>query len=425
MSEGDFGEIVEWASLENKGQCAWDLDLALNAAGIIDPEEYDVIALNLKACDEPPPDPKTFIIVMDVSTSMADSRGVPQLPAETTDAICSVIDGLSEEDAIGMAVFSSEARETVPIARATRRAKNGCRCVLACEPLRGGTNIEHALDVGLTIAAELPQDAPRECHVLFVTDGYATRGEKRTAALVDKFAEKLETTRSVNRSTFVTFMGIGLYHDPELLMALANAGDTNYIHLPTVSVETVQAALRRCPRLLGAWSATVTFFPDTCDIHDCLSSDPFARLQCKNNVVEMCPRALTCGSVVTLLALVPHGSDPVERAEISVSGFSVAHAADAKFSYGLPAGGPGQIDGEHFTVIRNMLRNMRYAIMDNQTQMHLLVLEAGKVLAEKHAANDPRLAELRAILSDTQRCIRTPNTIAPQTHFNHCISSTY
>lgn len=158
------------------------------------------------------------VLVLDISGSM---QGEPL--AQVVRSAHRLSELLSEEDSLGLVVFSNSARIVAPLAplRAAHRRK--LQQELTLLRAGGGTNIS----AGLAQASMLFPNREKEERftVLLLTDGQPTEGATTKEAL----ARDVSFLR--RRDIAVSALGFGASHNEELLVEAASAGGGRYFYI--------------------------------------------------------------------------------------------------------------------------------------------------------------------------------------------------
>ncbi len=144
--------------------------------------------------------PRTIVALFDVSLSMQWEKLERSFQALET-----LLRGLRASDRFNLVLFNTEVKNfaAAPVAAdrpAIERAMNFVRT----GHLRGGTNMQSALEAGLTQASQ----AGGESYVVLLSDGGATRGPVHNGRLADWYAKKWQEIPEANRPhTYVFAVG--------------------------------------------------------------------------------------------------------------------------------------------------------------------------------------------------------------------------
>jgi len=123
--------------------------------------------------------PKTVIVLFDTSLSMQWDKLERSYRALET-----ILRKLSPSDHFGLVLFNSET-EVLPVQAANSSNIDHAVTVVRSSRLRGGTNLQKALDVGLHQA--ISQEA-KNCYLIILSDGGATQGPILNSKLASWYA---------------------------------------------------------------------------------------------------------------------------------------------------------------------------------------------------------------------------------------------
>lgn len=157
--------------------------------------------------------PRTVVILFDVSLSMQWEKLERSFQALET-----LLRGLRPADRFNLVLFNTEVKSSSPApVAADRPAIERALGFVRTSHLRGGTNLQAALDAGLAQATQ----AGGESYVVLLSDGGATRGPVHNGRLADWYAKKWREAPEANRPHTYVF-AVGDDANMPLLRLLAN-----------------------------------------------------------------------------------------------------------------------------------------------------------------------------------------------------------
>ncbi|AKT38620.1 VWA domain-containing protein [Chondromyces crocatus] len=172
--------------------------------------------------------PLSVIFAIDVSGSMV---GPPLEHAARS--IERLVELLEPTDRVGVAAFSDEASEVVPVARLDAEARRSISGQVHKLEAGGGTNVE----AGLSLARSMMP--PRGVHerqlILLLSDGAPNRGR----VAVEELAA---VTRGFRPEVVVSTLGYGAHHHEDVLARIADAGAGRYHFIADPAVCSVELA---------------------------------------------------------------------------------------------------------------------------------------------------------------------------------------
>lgn len=166
--------------------------------------------------ERPGPAPRlSAVLVIDVSSSMS---GDPL--AQVIQSAHRLVELLSPEDALGLVVFSDNARQLAPLQPLSPEARQVLGPVIAGLRAHGNTNLSGGMSLG---ALSFPARAPGERQLaLVMSDGQPNVGSSSREALAREAA--VIKSRGISIST----LGFGASHQEEILIAISDAGGGRY-----------------------------------------------------------------------------------------------------------------------------------------------------------------------------------------------------
>ncbi|MGH9531706.1 MAG: VIT and vWA domain-containing protein, partial [Terriglobales bacterium] len=165
--------------------------------------------------------PRTVIALFDTSLSMQWEKLERSFQALET-----LLRGLRTSDRFNLLLFNTEVSSFSPApVTADRPAVDRALAFVRSSTLRGGTNMQAALETGLAQAAQ----TVGECYVVLLTDGGATRGPVHNGRLADGFAKKWsEAPEAARPHTYVFAVGDDA-NMPLLRMLARNQGVIEWV----------------------------------------------------------------------------------------------------------------------------------------------------------------------------------------------------
>ncbi|MGH9602290.1 MAG: VIT and vWA domain-containing protein, partial [Terriglobales bacterium] len=165
--------------------------------------------------------PRTVIALFDTSLSMQWEKLERSFQALET-----LLRGLRAGDRFNLLLFNTEVSGFSPAPiTADRAAIDRVLAFVRSSNLRGGTNMQAALEAGLAQAAQ----AGGECYIVLLTDGGATRGPVHNGRLADWFAKKWsEVPEAARPHTYVFAVGDDA-NMPLLRMLARNQGVIEWV----------------------------------------------------------------------------------------------------------------------------------------------------------------------------------------------------
>ena len=196
------------------------------------------IALGARRSADAPTDRKPLrtVLALDVSGSMG---GQPL--AHVIKSVDRLLDALGDEDELGVAVFSDQARRIVEPVRMDASGKRLVRARVGRLAVENQTNIEAGLN---TAAAMLDGRADRRS-VILLSDGAPNVGAHTAEAL-------REVIRKHRPAVSFFALGYGINHAEQILAAVGEAGGAGYEYVPDPAT-----CARAFARALGAQSDVV------------------------------------------------------------------------------------------------------------------------------------------------------------------------
>lgn len=172
--------------------------------------------------------PMSVAFVVDASGSM---HGVPI--DQALSSVGSMLDLLADGDRVGLAAFSDDATEVVPMSAVGPDTARVVRARCARVAANGNTNVE----AGLLLAKQmLGARAPHARHVvLMLSDGQPNRGATSADDLRALAAE-------LRKEATVSTLGYGPQHDDVVLAAVADGGAGSYRFVPDPATALVDFA---------------------------------------------------------------------------------------------------------------------------------------------------------------------------------------
>ncbi len=211
------------------------------------------IGIRARSISEEERDPTTLIFVIDVSGSMESSNKL-ELIKETLPFL---IDQLTDNDRIGIVIYSSEAEIVLEPTGLEKKSK----ILNSIESLNigGVTNAEDGLKLGYEMAMEnkIPGHITR---LLLLSDGVANTGEHSVDGLVEMIQEY--RNNGIYLSTYG--FGMGEYND-ELMEQLADNGDGKYGYIDTITEakrEFIRELTGNLQTIARDLKIQITFNPD-------------------------------------------------------------------------------------------------------------------------------------------------------------------
>jgi Ca-activated chloride channel homolog len=164
--------------------------------------------------------PRTVVALFDTSLSMQWEKLERNFQALET-----LLNGLRPTDRFNLVLFSSEASQYAPAPLAASAAETAkALAFVKASRLRGGTDLAHALQMGLK------QAAGRDSYVLLLSDGNATRGPIGNARLANAYAAAWKQLPEAQRPRTYAF-AVGDDANMPLLRLLArNDGLLEWVH---------------------------------------------------------------------------------------------------------------------------------------------------------------------------------------------------
>lgn len=163
-----------------------------------------------------PTQPKTMIILFDVSLSMQWEK-----LERSYEALETLLHSLKPQDNFNLILFNSSTRDfqSQPVPADGTHVQKALDFVRASK-LRGGTNVETALDAGLQQCAE---EARTENYLFLISDGGATRGPVQNRTIAARYAGAWKKLPDAERPRTFVF-GVGDDANVPLLQLLAQNG---------------------------------------------------------------------------------------------------------------------------------------------------------------------------------------------------------
>lgn len=167
-------------------------------------------------------DPVFLVFVIDVSGSM-DMENRLGLVKES---LALLLDGLREDDRVGIVVYSDNSRAVLdPTPASDRRVIDAAINSLRPE---GSTNVQAGLDIGYQMAADNMREG-ENTRVVVLSDGVANTGATAAEDILETVAENAEQGITMSTIGF----GMGNFNDA-LMEQLANDGDGNYYYVDEI-----------------------------------------------------------------------------------------------------------------------------------------------------------------------------------------------
>ena len=163
--------------------------------------------------------PLNLVAVLDVSGSMGGPKIERMKKATQT-----LIDHLTEQDKLGIVIFSTNFTKLASVQAMTSDRKHELKTRVGNLRVECSTNISGAMLLGFELLGVREEDLNR---VILLTDGLPNVGETTISGLVDLVNQR---PKGVSLSTF----GFGTDHNPELLQSMAQAGSGNYYYIENV-----------------------------------------------------------------------------------------------------------------------------------------------------------------------------------------------
>ncbi|KAJ5069768.1 straightjacket isoform c [Anaeramoeba ignava] len=183
-----------------------------------------------------------LMIILDISGSMSDSFRTDNDLNENEKiaskleiakrAIIGLLSHLNDSDNFGMILFDSVAEIFENFGNWKEKNKEDILERMKSLKPRGGTNMEKGLSKGAKIIQkfieENQEDKTRESRIMFLTDAQPNlgRGTGTLIDLIEKYSEK---------RLFITFIGVGLDFNTELMEILSKIKGTNYFSVQSSS----------------------------------------------------------------------------------------------------------------------------------------------------------------------------------------------
>ena len=182
-----------------------------------DKENLVTMMLNLKAPTvelETERQPLNLVAVLDISASMTCDNKIESMK-RTAQVL---VEHLSEKDKLGIVIFSSQVSKLASLKPCTSERKEELKRRIEKLTTQDCTNISGATLLGYELMKTTEGHINR---VLLLTDGLPNIGVSGLAGLTELVKNR---PKEITLSTF----GFGTDHDPELLQAMAKAGDGNF-----------------------------------------------------------------------------------------------------------------------------------------------------------------------------------------------------
>ena len=157
--------------------------------------------------------PKTVVLLFDVSLSMQWEK-----LERSYEALETLLRSLKPPDTFNLILFNTQTRSFMPqpVSADAARVQSALDFVRASK-LRGGTNLEAALDAGLRQCAH---GTPGSAYLVLISDGGATRGPIRNRTIADAYASAWKKLPESERpGTYI--LGVGDDANAPLLRLLA------------------------------------------------------------------------------------------------------------------------------------------------------------------------------------------------------------
>ncbi len=157
--------------------------------------------------------PKTIVLLFDISLSMQWEK-----LERSYEALETLLRSLKPADTFNLILFNTQTRNFMPqpVSADAARVQNALDFVRASK-LRGGTNLEAALDAGLQQCAH---GTPGSTYLVLISDGGATRGPVRNRTIANAYATAWKKLPEGERPGTYVF-GVGDDANAPLLRLLA------------------------------------------------------------------------------------------------------------------------------------------------------------------------------------------------------------
>ncbi len=187
---------------------------------------HDLLMIGLKGEQLTEKMPSNLMFLIDVSGSMEPSDRLPLLKT----ALLTLVDGMGDDDSIGIIKFSDAATEALAPTKATASGKTTIRAAINSLSAGGSTNGGEGIQLAYT-EAEKNLDESGNNRVILATDGeFNTGGFTST----EELTTLIETER--DKKIFLTVLTFG---DPDFIAdgnmeALADKGNGNYYYIDSI-----------------------------------------------------------------------------------------------------------------------------------------------------------------------------------------------